>query len=91
RDSIFKGHMQNMQRLATQNKLVLAGPFYDNDQKYEGIFVLNADNMEEAKKMLETDPAVHADLLQAELYAWYGSAALQELNDLHNKIEKIHF
>src|SRR5689334_8832069 len=41
RDSIFKGHMNNIKRLASENKLVLAGPMGENDKNYEGIFVFN--------------------------------------------------
>ena len=44
RDSIFTGHMKNIQWLASQNKLVVAGPFGKNDNNYEGIFILNTDN-----------------------------------------------
>ena len=89
--NIFKGHMKNIQSLAAQNKLVVAGPLGDNDKKYEGIFVLNTENIEDAKKMLATDPAVQANFLEAELYLWYCTAALQQITDLHNRIQKKHF
>jgi uncharacterized protein YciI len=90
-DSIFKGHMQNISRLAAENKLVIAGPLGKNDKSYEGIFVLNAATVEEAKELLDTDPAVHAKALEPELYSWYGSAALQATLDIHKKIQKKHF
>jgi uncharacterized protein len=90
-DSIFNGHMQNIQRLALQNKLILAGPLGKNDKNYEGIFVLNTESLKEAEKMLETDPAVHARVLAPELYLWYGSAAIQEIPGMHEKIQRSHF
>ena len=90
-NDIFHGHMQNIQNLASQNKLVVAGPLFDNGEHYEGIFVLNTDNIEDAKKMLDTDPAVHNNFLIAELFVWYGSAALQQIPDLHKKIQKKGF
>lgn len=31
-DSIFGGHMKNIQRLALENKLVVAGPMGKNDK-----------------------------------------------------------
>ncbi|MCF0074775.1 YciI family protein [Dyadobacter sp. CY261] len=86
-DSAFAGHMQNIARLADAGKLVVAGPFFKND-KYRGIFILNADSIEEAKKLVETDPAVQAKLLDMELLMWYGSAALAETLEIHKKIEK---
>ena len=90
-DSIFNGHMKNIQALASQNKLVLAGPLGKNEKNYEGIFVLNTESMNEAKKMLDGDPAVHAGVLAAELYLWYGSAAIQEVTGIHDKIQRTHF
>jgi len=91
RDSFFMGHMKNIQRLASENKLILAGPLGKNDNAYEGIFVLNTDSMKEAGQMLETDPAVHSGLLASELYLWYASAAVQEIPGMHEKIQKEHF
>lgn len=90
-DSIFHGHMQNIQALASQNKLVVAGPLFENDQHYEGIFVLNTDNLDDAKKMLDTDPAVHNNFLIAEMFTWYCTATLQQIPDAHKKIQKKSF
>lgn len=90
-DSIFTGHMKNIQSLAAQNKLVIAGPLGKNDNNYEGIFVLNTDSKKEAEAMIETDTAIHSKVLIAEYYLWYGSAALQETFGIHKKIEKNHF
>jgi len=86
-DSAFAGHMQNINRLAETGKLVVAGPFFKND-KYRGIFILNADSIEEGRKLVETDPAVQAKLLDMDLLMWYGSAALSETLEIHKKIEK---
>jgi len=89
--NIFKGHMKNIQSLAVQGKLVVAGPLGANDKKYEGIFVFNTASMDEAKEMLATDPAVQSNFLEADMYLWYCSAALMEINNIHNKIQKKHF
>ncbi|MEO6453371.1 MAG: hypothetical protein ABIN97_04830 [Ginsengibacter sp.] len=90
-DSIFSGHMKNIQWLASQNKLVAAGPLGKNDNKYEGIFILNTESKTEAEKMLETDTAVKLKVLTAEYYLLYSSAALQQIAEIHKKIEKTHF
>jgi uncharacterized protein YciI len=90
-DSLFKGHMSNMEKLSKENKLIVAGPLAKNEKQYRGIFVLNTASIDEAKSWLQTDPAVNAKLLDTELYNWYGSAALPEYLPLHNKIQKSSF
>jgi uncharacterized protein len=87
-DSIFHGHMANIQRLASENKLVLAGPMGDNDKNYEGVFVFNTASIDEAKQWLSTDPAIQSKDLDAELYSWYCTAALQEIPALHQQVQR---
>ena len=90
-DSLFRGHLANIHRLAEHGDLVLAGPFGKNDNNYRGLFIFNAKNIEEVKKFLETDPTIKAKVLEAEIYPWYGSAAVQEITEIHNKIAKTSF
>ena len=90
-DSIFHGHLNNIGRLAKNGDLVLAGPFGTNDDNYRGLFILNVSNFEDAKKLLATDPAIKAKLLEPQLYLWYGSASLQEILPIHNKIQRLKF
>lgn len=87
-DSLFRGHMQNIGRLVQQGKLVVAGPMKKNDKNFRGIFILNSASMEEASALMETDPAIHHKLLAAEIYGWYGSAALPMYLPYHEKVEK---
>ncbi len=89
-DSIFSGHMKNIKRLADEGSLVIAGPIMKSD-KYRGIFILSVETLEEASKLLETDPAIAEKFLDAELYQWYGSAALKEYLKIHDKIQKYSF
>lgn len=91
RDSLFAGHMQNIRQLADEGKLVLAGPLGKNDKSYRGIFILNVKTEEEAKSLLQTDPAIHEGLLGAEIYSWYGAAALMEYMKVQEKITKMNF
>jgi uncharacterized protein YciI len=88
RDSLFQGHLANIGRLADHGDMVLAGPLVKNDNNYRGIFVLNVKTTDEAKKLLETDPAIRAKLLEPDLYVWYGSAAIVETAEIHKKIQK---
>lgn len=88
-DSCFTGHLANIGRLAETKHLIVAGPFGKNNDDFRGLFILNVSSIEDATKLLQTDPAVEANLLRAELYPWYGSAALPEYLDISNKIWKI--
>lgn len=87
-DSLFAGHLENIGRLAKEGKLVVAGPLKKNAQSYRGIFIFNVKTIEEAQALISTDPAINAKLLEAELFQWYGSAALPVYLESHEKIEK---
>ena len=77
-DSCFTGHMTNIHRLVELKKLIVAGPLKKNINTYRGIFILNTSSLEEAEALVQTDPAIKENLLEADLYNWYGSAALPE-------------
>ena len=87
RTELQKAHLKNIIRLANEGKLIIAGPFLD-EQDIKGIFIFNVATVEEAKKLTETDPAIKAGSLVMELHPWYGSAALVEAYDIHKKLEK---
>lgn len=84
----FEGHMANINRLADEGKLIVAGPFMKNDRNYRGIFIFNCTTVEEAQKLVETDPAVKAKIFEVELTPWYCSAALMTVPSTHKKITK---
>jgi uncharacterized protein YciI len=88
-DSLFAGHMQNIGRLATEGKLIVAGPLGKNEQAYRGIFIFDVATKEAAEALLQTDPAIKAGLLAADIYLWYGSAALPMYLPFNDKVEKI--
>ena len=85
--AIQSAHLKNIMRLAGEGKLLVAGSFLD-DQELKGIFIFNTGSLEEARALAETDPAVRAGRLVLEPKAWYGSAALQEVNRIHGTIVK---
>lgn len=78
-------HLQNIEKMAAEGKLVVAGPFLDNGD-IRGIYIFNVKTIEEAKNLTNTDPAIKAGSLVMELKPWYGSAALMSVNELHNRI-----
>lgn len=85
----FRGHMENINRLVEEGKLIVAGPLGKNDKTYRGIFILDVPTVEEAGELVQTDPAVKAKLLDVELFPWYGSAALAEYLAVSDKIWKV--
>ncbi len=86
----FRGHLDNIQRLTQEGKLVVAGPLGQNENSYRGIFILNnIDSAEEARELLLTDPAIKSGLLNFEIFTWYGSAALPEYLPVSDKIWKV--
>jgi uncharacterized protein YciI len=55
-DKIMEGHMGNINRLASEGKLLAAGPFEGGG----GIFILSTTSIEEAQSWLSTDPGIQA-------------------------------
>ena len=87
RAQLQRAHLDNITRMANEGTLVLAGPFLD-DGAIRGIYIFDVETVEEARKLTNTDPAIQAGSLIMELHPWYGSAALKQINELHQKITK---
>lgn len=86
----FRGHLDNIHQLVKENKLIVVGPLGKNEHNYRGVFILNdIKSEEEAKALLQTDPAIKNGLLDYEIFTWYGSAALPEYLPVSDKIWKI--
>lgn len=83
-------HMANIVRMAESGELVVAGPFLDKGD-IKGIYIFNVETIEQAKTLTETDPAIKAGRLIMELHPWFGSAAMMQINETHNKIQKKSF
>ncbi len=86
RAELFKGHFAMINRLAGEGKLSLAGPFNDEKKEFRGLYVFNVETIEEAQKLTETDPSIKAGIFKVDFIKWYGSAALMEVNNIHNRI-----
>lgn len=63
-DSLQSAHMANISKLASEGKLIAAGPFEGGG----GIFVLKAENKKKAWSFLNSDPAVKANRFKLELF-----------------------
>ena len=88
RDSLFRGHMNNIAKMAEMGKLIVAGPFGNNEDGMRGIFILDVTSIDEAKELLQSDPTIREKIFEPLFYPWYGSAALPEYLKVHRMIEK---
>lgn len=87
RKEMFKGHFANMERLAGEKKLALAGPL-DGVDGWRGVFVIASPDIEQAKKLVETDPVIVNGEMVAEYHKFFSSAGLMMVNEVHNKLIK---
>ncbi len=87
---MFKGHFANINRLTSEGKLALAGPF-DEVNGWRGLFIFAVSDIEEAKRLTATDPVISCGEMVAEYHKYYGSAALMLVNDGHTKVAKKSF
>lgn len=90
RDAMFAGHFSNMKRLAADGKLAVAGPF-DGVDGWRGLFIFSVSEIEEARKLTETDPLIIQGEMVAEFHKWYSSAALMEVGSIHEKLGERNF
>lgn len=90
RDAMFAGHFANMKRLAGEGKLALAGPL-DKVDGWRGLFILSVTDIDEAKKMVATDPVIINGEMIAEYHKYFGSAGLMIVNETHDKVAKKSF
>lgn len=76
-DKLMEGHMNNINRLANEKKLLAAGPFDGGG----GMFILSTPSVTEATEWVGTDPGVQAQRWNIEIYPYTprtGSVCLVE-------------
>ena len=87
RTAMFRGHFANMKRLADEGQLVLAGPL-DGVDGWRGLFVFAVPSIDEARQLAATDPVLVKGEMVAEYHAYYGSAALMLVREVHDRLAK---
>jgi uncharacterized protein YciI len=87
RDDMFAGHFANINRLAAEGKLALAGPL-DGVDGWRGLFVFAVKDIEEAKQLTATDPVIIKGEMIAEYHKWYGSAAVMDVGRIHETLSE---
>uniref|UniRef100_UPI004047E88B YciI family protein n=1 Tax=Roseivirga sp. TaxID=1964215 RepID=UPI004047E88B len=63
-DSLQNGHMNNINRLVKERKMIAAGPFYSGG----GIFIFDT-NLEDTQAILNSDPAIAANRYILEVFS----------------------
>lgn len=86
RKAMFAGHFANITRLADAGKLVLAGPFSEDADGWRGLFLMAVDDVDEARRLTESDPVIREGEMVAEYHRWYGSAAAMMLPEIHARL-----
>jgi uncharacterized protein YciI len=66
-DSIMEGHMQNIQRMAKDGKLLAAGPLEGGG----GIYIFNSQSINEVNLWLQSDPGVKANRWKIEILSYH--------------------
>ena len=69
-NNLQQGHMANIQKMANDGHLAIAGPFGD-DGNWRGIFIFKTKSIEETKKLVEQDPMIKAGWLTYEIHPWW--------------------
>jgi uncharacterized protein YciI len=67
-----QGHIKHMLSLIESGRVVVAGPFTDDD-RIRGVLVTTAASLDEARSWAEADPAVKAGHFAVEVLQWYAA------------------
>jgi uncharacterized protein YciI len=70
-EKLTKEHLKHLFRLRKEGKLILNGPVMD-EVPLRGIGIFNFTDKEEAKRLLDEDPAVKEGRLTYAVYSWFG-------------------
>jgi uncharacterized protein YciI len=70
-------HLANLRRIMEGGKGVIAGPV-DGEGRLRGILVLRVDSVDEARAMVDTDPAVKAGQLAVEIHPWFAADGIMK-------------
>lgn len=81
RAAIQKAHIANIDRLAAEKVIIMAGPMgyqYPND--LQGIFIMDAKDSATAASYIKTDSAVITGRLTFEIHPWWTAQGKYEFN-----------
>lgn len=73
---IQEGHLANFGKMAEGGKLIVAGPFRDSGD-LRGMLIFKLDSIEEARVLMDADPALKSGRLVLDLHPWFAAAGLR--------------
>lgn len=76
-EDIVGRHFYRLKDLLEEGKLILAGKTSTLDEKTFGIVIIEVDSEDEAKYLMDNDPAVNEGIMTAELFP-YGIALMRK-------------
>lgn len=80
-EAIVGEHFQALQKLQAGGLLILAGRTLAMDPDGMGLVIFNAGSEDEARRIMESDPAVKQGIMTARLFP-YSVALIDEINAL---------
>jgi uncharacterized protein len=72
---LMKGHLAHLTRMYDEGKMSLCGPL-GVENELRGICVYHIDDIDEVRRLAESDPAVKAGRLRVEVYPWYSAKGM---------------
>lgn len=87
-----EGHFENMQRLAQEGVLLLAGPLTEprSDEAHRGVFLFDVDDVEEARAIAATDPGVVAGVFELAVYPFRSPSDLRRVLQIEQAAQEAH-
>lgn len=68
--AVLQQHVSYLENLAKEGTVLLAGRTQTEDPSAFGIVILQAETAEMAHSLMENDPAVHHEVMRAELFPY---------------------
>lgn len=92
-EQAMQGHFANMQRMAADGSLLIAGPLVDprSNPNHRGIFVFDADTADKGLALANTDPAAEMGVFVMQPFVLTTEAPLTELTRLEAEYEQRRF
>ena len=69
-DRIVGEHFQHLKRLKEEGITILMGRTTDDDETTMGLVIFRAENEAEARRVMESDPAIRNGVMSATLYPY---------------------